>query len=151
MLFGDLAAGRLLPPHARWRFVTPLRFLLALPYLLFALPLDTPVAVAAAAVASIGFASTLLLQERLIAVTGQEVHGQALGLHVAGMKAMQAIGATLAGLIAQYLPPGATMSIMALASLAVTAALNPRLRLSNPARPTTAHAADHARRPSARL
>jgi predicted MFS family arabinose efflux permease len=132
MLFGDLAAGRLLPPHARWRLVTPLRFLLALPYLLFALPLGTPVAVAAAAVASIGFASTLLLQERLMAVTGEDVHGQALGLHVAGMKAMQAVGATLAGLIAQYLPTGATMSMMALASLAVTAALNPGLRLSNP-------------------
>jgi hypothetical protein len=37
MLFGDLAAGRSLSPQGRRRYVTPLRFLLALPYLLFAL------------------------------------------------------------------------------------------------------------------
>ncbi|MFI6793132.1 MFS transporter [Nonomuraea sp. NPDC050383] len=131
MLLGDLAAGRFLPPDTRWRFVTPLRFLLALPYLLFALPLGTPVAAGAVAVASIGFASTLLLQERLIALIGEDVRGQALGLHASGMKAMQAIGATLAGLIAQYLPAGVTMTVMAVASLAVTAALTPGLRLSD--------------------
>lgn len=128
MLFGDLAAGRFLPPHARWRFVTPLRFLLAAPYLLFALPLSLPVAAGAAAVASVGFASTLLLQERLIELTGEEVRGQALGLHGTGMKAMQAVGATLAGLTAQHLPIGTAMTTMALASLAVTAALSPGLR-----------------------
>lgn len=138
MLFGDLAAGRFLTPGARWRFVTPLRFLLALPYLLFVLPLSTPVAAGAAAVASVGFASTLLLQERLIALVGEDVRGQALGLHVTGMKAMQAIGATLAGLVALYLPAGAAMAVMAVASLAVTAALNPGLRLSEPVRPAVA-------------
>ncbi|WP_214323800.1 MFS transporter [Nonomuraea sediminis] len=131
MLFGDLAAGRFLSPEARRRFVTPLRFLLALPYLLFALPLSTPVAVGAAAVASIGFASTLLLQERLIALIGEDVRGQALGLHVTGMKAMQAVGSTLAGLIAQHLPAGAAMAVMAVASLAATAMLSRGLRLSD--------------------
>ncbi|WP_206067682.1 MFS transporter [Nonomuraea composti] len=129
MLFGDLAAGRFLPPQARRRFVSPLRFLLALPYLLFVLPLGTPIAAGVVAVASIGFASTLLLQERLIALIGEDVRGQALGLHVTGMKAMQAVGATLAGLLAQYLPAGATMAVMAVASLAVTALLSPALRL----------------------
>ncbi|MFI6740500.1 MFS transporter [Nonomuraea sp. NPDC050451] len=145
MLFGDLAAGRFLSPQGRRRYVTPLRFLLALPYLLFALPLSTPVAAGVVAVASIGFASTLLLQERLIALIGEDVRGQALGLHVTGMKAMQAAGATLAGLVAQYLPVGAAMAVMAVASLAVTAMLNPGLRLSNGTplprpQPTTAQA-----------
>jgi predicted MFS family arabinose efflux permease len=131
MLFGDLAAGRFLSPEARRRFVTPLRFLLGLPYLLFALPLGTPVMAVAAAVASIGFASTLLLQERLFALIGEDVRGQALGLHGAGMKAMQAVGATLAGLAAQYLPAGAAMALMGVASLAATAVLGPGLRLPN--------------------
>jgi predicted MFS family arabinose efflux permease len=131
MLLGDLAAGRFLSPDARRRLVTPLRFLLALPYLLFALPLSTPIAAVAVAVAAIGFASTLMLQERLIALIGEDVRGQALGLHGAGMKGMQAVGATLAGLTAQYLPAGAAMTVMAVASLAVTAALSPGLRLSN--------------------
>jgi predicted MFS family arabinose efflux permease len=132
MLLGDMAAGRFLPPQLRQRSVTPLRFLLAAPYLLFVLPLSLPVAVAAAAVASAGFAATLLLQERLIALTGEEVRGQALGLHATGMKAMQAIGATLAGLTAQFLPTGTAMTTLAVASLAVTAMLSPGLRLSDP-------------------
>jgi predicted MFS family arabinose efflux permease len=132
MLLGDMTAGRFLPPRLRQRCVTPLRFLLAVPYLLFVLPLSLPVAVGAAAVASTGFASTLLLQERLIALTAEEVRGQALGLHANGMKAMQAVGATLAGVAAQFLPTGTTMTLLAVASLAVTVTLSPGLRLSNP-------------------
>lgn len=131
MLLGDTAAGRFLPPHLRRRLVTPLRFLLAVPYLLFVLPLSLPVAVGAVAIASTGFASTLLLQERLIELTGPEARGQALGLHANGMKAMQAIGAALAGLTAQFLPPGTTMMLLAVASIAVSALLNPGLRLSD--------------------
>jgi hypothetical protein len=46
-LLGDMAAGRLLPPQWRRRSVTPLRFLFAVPYLLFALPLSLPVAAGA--------------------------------------------------------------------------------------------------------
>jgi predicted MFS family arabinose efflux permease len=132
MLLGDMVAGRFLPHGLRQRFVTPLRFLLAVPFLLFAFPLSLPVAVGAAAIASTGFASTLLLQERLIALTGDDVRGQALGLHANGMKAMQAVGATLAGLMAQVLPVGTTMTMLAVASLAVTAILSPGLRLSDP-------------------
>jgi len=132
MLLGDLAAGRFLSPRLRRRSVTPLRFLLAAPYLLFLLPLSVSVMVGAVAIASTGFASTLLLQERLIALTGEAERGQALGLHANGMKAMQAIGATAAGLTAQFLPVGASMTLLAVASLAVTAMLSPGLRLSDP-------------------
>lgn len=132
MLLGDMTAGRFLPPQLRRRLVTPLRFLLALPYLLFALPLSLPAAIGAAAIASMGFAATLLLQERLITLTCEEVRGQALGLHATGMKATQAMGATLAGVTAQFLPVGTAMTALAVASLAVTAALSPGLRLSNP-------------------
>ncbi|WP_116949688.1 MFS transporter [Jiangella endophytica] len=132
MLAGDLAAGRFLSPATRQRYVTPLRFALAVPYLLFVLPLSLPVAAVAAAVASVGFMSTLLLQERLIALTGEEVRGQALGLHASGMKAMQAAGATLAGLVAVVVPAGPAMATMAALSIAVTVALTPGLRLSDP-------------------
>ncbi|MEV6868517.1 hypothetical protein AB0M44_47035 [Streptosporangium subroseum] len=81
------------------------------------------------------FVAALVLQERLIALTGEDVRGQALGLQVNGMKAMQAIGATLAGLIAQYVPAGVAMATMAAASLAVTAGLSPGLRLSDRVQP----------------
>jgi predicted MFS family arabinose efflux permease len=132
MLLGDLAAGRLMSPLTRQRYITPLRFALAAPYLLFVFPLDLALAAGAASVASVGFMSTLLLQERLIALTGKEVRGQALGLHASGMKAMQAAGATLAGLVAQVLPVGIAMATMAALSIAVTVALTPGLRLSDP-------------------
>jgi predicted MFS family arabinose efflux permease len=131
MLLGDMAVGRFLTPAARRRSVMPLRLLLAVPFLLFALPLSLPVAIGVTAIASIGFASTLLLQERLIALTSEDVRGQALGLHATGMKAMQAVGATLAGLLAQYLPIGMTMATLAVASIAVTLALSAGLCLSD--------------------
>lgn len=133
MLVGDLTAGRLIPQEKRWRLIIPLLYLLAAPYLLFVLPLGAPVAVGLVAVASIGFASTLLLQERLIALVGEDIRGQALGLQASGMLALQAVGATLAGVTAEHLPVGWAMAIMAAASLIVTTALIPGLRLAQPA------------------
>jgi len=132
MLLGDLSVGRLLPHRLRPRLVTPLRFLLAVPYLLFALPLPVPVAVLLVGVASAGFGAGLLLQERLIAHTDEAMRGQALGLHSSGMMAMQAVGATIAGVIAQHLSPGPAMAVMGALSLLVTVSLSPALRLSDP-------------------
>ena len=128
MLTGDAMAGRFLPARSRTRFITPLRVLLAAPYLLFALLLPVPVAAVAVAVASIGFGAGLLLQERLIAATPADMRGQALGLHSSGMLTMQAVGATLAGVIAEYLSPGTAMVVMAGLSLVVTVLLTPGLR-----------------------
>lgn len=133
MLLGDLGAGRFLPARLRPRFVTPLRFLLAVPYLLFALPLPVPVAAVLVAVASAGFGAGLLLQERLISLTDETMRGQALGLHSSGMMTMQAVGATVAGLIAQHLPAGPAMAVMGALSLLVTLSLSRGLRLSAPA------------------
>lgn len=128
MLLGDIAAGRFIPPAVRRWSVTPLCVLLAVPYLLFLLPLSVPVAAIAVALAATGFASTLLLQERLVALTSEQIRGHALGLHATGMKIMQAVGATVAGLVAQWLPVGMTMALLAVASIAVTVALAPGLR-----------------------
>ena len=132
MFVGDLGAGRFLPARLRPRVVTPLRFLLAAPYLLFALVLPVPVAVLLVAVASVGFGASLLLQERLIALTDEAMLGQALGLNSAGMMTMQAVGATIAGLIAQLLPAGPAIAVMAALSLLVTISLSRGLRLSAP-------------------
>jgi predicted MFS family arabinose efflux permease len=127
MLAGDTVMGRLVPAHWRARLATPLRLLLAAPYLLFALRLPLPAAVAAVAVASVGYSASLLLQDRLLAVTPDELHGQALGLHTSGMLTMQAVGAALAGALAQSLPPADVMTVLAVASVAVTLALTPGL------------------------
>ncbi|SCL27891.1 Predicted arabinose efflux permease, MFS family [Micromonospora pallida] len=128
MIAGNTLLGRVVPGHWRPRLVTPLRVLLAAPYLFFALPLPAPVALTAVLLATAGFSAGLLLQERLLALTPTEIRGQALGLHSSGMLAMQAVAATLAGAVAQYLTPGTAMTVMAVISLVVTAVLTPALR-----------------------
>jgi predicted MFS family arabinose efflux permease len=127
MLAGDALAGRVLPPTSRARFITPLRMLLAAPYLLFAIALPLPVAMVTVAVASMGFGAGLLLQERLIAATPADMRGQALGLHSSGMLTMQAVGATCAGVIAEYLSASTAMVAMAALSLTATLLLTPGL------------------------
>ncbi|MEU7424965.1 MFS transporter [Streptomyces sp. NPDC040750] len=120
MLLGDLAVGRLLTAARRRRYAFALRLMLAAPYLLFAA--DPPIAVIAVAVfvAGTGFAATLPLQERLLALTPDPVRGQVQGVESAGRMTWQGIGAAIAGGVAQHLSPGVTMTAMAALSLAVT-------------------------------
>jgi predicted MFS family arabinose efflux permease len=128
MLLGDITTGRFLP--ARWRSVlgSPLCLLLAVPYLAFAFGPSLSVAAATVMIASVGFAASLLLQESLMALTPDELSGQALGLHSSGMLTMQGVGAVIAGVIAQLSSPAAAMTVMAVLSVAVTALLAPGLR-----------------------
>jgi hypothetical protein len=128
MLVGDTVAGRFIPPYWRRRLESWLRLLLAVPYLGFVFTPALPVVAVTVFAASAGFASTLLLQERLMALTPDEIQGQALGLHTSGMLAMQGVAAALSGTIAQHTSPATGMTVMAAASIAVTLALAPRLR-----------------------
>jgi MFS family permease len=129
MLAGDTALGRFVPMRWRERLVTPLRLLLAIPYLLFALQLPIALAIAAVVVASFGYGAGLLLQDRLLRVTPDDARGQALGLHSCGLLTMQAVGASLAGALAEVVSPASAMTILAIASVVVTVALIPKLRL----------------------
>jgi hypothetical protein len=79
--------------------------------------------VVAATVASVGFAASLVLQERLMSLTPDDLAGQALGLHTTGMVALQGISAVLAGTLAQLTSPATAMTLMATASVAVTLTL----------------------------
>ena len=128
MLAGDTLAGRFIPYRWRERLGAPLRVVLAAPYLIFAARPALPAAVAAVVIASVGYCASLLLQERLIALTPDELSGQALGLASSGTLAMQGVGAAVAGAVAQHSSPGAAMATMAAASLAVTLVLAPGLR-----------------------
>jgi predicted MFS family arabinose efflux permease len=87
-----------------------------------------PVAVAAVVLASVGYSASLLLQQRLMALTPEELSGHALGLCSSGMLAMQGVGAAVAGVVAEQTSPGAAMAVMAMISLAVTLILAPGLR-----------------------
>ncbi|MFB9443640.1 MFS transporter [Dactylosporangium vinaceum] len=123
MLAGDALAGRVLP--ARWRrpLTSPVQLLLAVPYLAFALHPPLWAAAGLAAVASVGYCGSLLLQDRLVELTPPELRGHSLGLHSSGMFTMQAVGATLAGAVAQSLAPGPAMAVMAVASITVSVLL----------------------------
>ena len=142
MLTGDTLAGRLVPAHWRDRLGPWLRPLLAGPYLIFAARPALALARTACAVASVGYSATLMLQQRLMDLTPDELTGHALGLHSSGMLAMQGVGAALAGAIAGLTSAGAAMTLMAAASITVTLALAPGLRpaaghSSTPAREVT--------------
>jgi predicted MFS family arabinose efflux permease len=128
MLAGDTLAGRFIAPRWRERLGAPLRLLLAAPYLVFGLPIPLPVAAAAVVLASVGYCASLLLQDRLMTLVPDDMSGQALGLASSGMLAMQGVGATLAGVVAQLSSPGTAMAVMAGASLAITLTLAPGLR-----------------------
>ncbi|MFF4900906.1 MFS transporter [Streptomyces sp. NPDC001068] len=123
MLAGDVTVGRLLPPALRTRAATPLLLLLATPYLVFFLHPPLALAVVCACVASAGFGASLVQQERLMSLTPDELSGHALGFHSSGMLTMQGVGAALAGSVAQLASPASAMTLMALASLAVTLTL----------------------------
>ncbi|MFI6137313.1 MFS transporter [Streptomyces griseus] len=128
MLAGDALVGRFVTARWRVRLGAPLRLLLAAPYLIFALRPGLPLALAVVVLASVGFAASLLLQERLMALTPQELSGQALGLGSSGMLATQGVGAAVAGGIAQLTSPSTGMAAVAGLSVAVTLALAPGLR-----------------------
>ncbi|MCX4233743.1 MFS transporter [Streptomyces ortus] len=134
MLAGDVAVARLAGPALRARLGVPLLLLLAAPYLLFVLHPRPSLAAALAALASIGFGASLLQQEHLMAVTPPELAGHALGLHSAGMLAMQGVGAALAGSLAQLTSPATAMTITAATSITVTLTLARGLA-SAPVRP----------------
>jgi hypothetical protein len=80
----------------------------------------------------------------LLDLTPGELSGQALGLQSSGMLALQGVGAALAGAVAELTSPAAGIALMAVASLAVTAALTPGLR-----RPATRPVEEPARTRSA--
>ncbi len=145
MLAGDVLVGRVLPAAARTWLVEPLRFLLAAPYVLFLLRPPLAVALVLGFLASVGYAASLPLQERLLAHTTADVRGQVLGLYSNAMMATQGVAAVLAGLLAQRLGAGhagaaAAIGVMGCASLAVTAALVPGLRRTRPGRPAASPA-----------
>ncbi|MFD0690124.1 MFS transporter [Actinomadura fibrosa] len=146
MLAGDVLTGRFVPPHWRRRLDAPLRLLLAAPFLIFAWHPPLPLAVAAVVLACVGYSATLLLQDRLMALTPDGLSGHALGLHSSGMLAMQGVGAGLAGAVAQWTSAATAMTAMAAASVAVTIALAPGLR-DDPDNPDDPHPANDATTP----
>ncbi|WP_030170881.1 MFS transporter, partial [Spirillospora albida] len=119
MLAGDIWVGRFVSRRWRERLALPLCLLLALPYLIFVLNPAPAVAMVAVTIATVGYASGLVLQERLMEATPDELSGHALGLHSSGMLAAQGGGAALAGGLAEVTAPSAAIAALAAASALV--------------------------------
>ena len=154
MLTGDILIGRFVSDRLRRALVEPLRFLLAVPYVLFLFHPALAIAAALGFVASIGYAASLPLQERLVDRTSPGIRGQVLGLNSAGVTAMQGVAAVLGGLLAERLAggPAAAIGLLGCASLVITVALIPGLCRSRPghipaAAPEPAAGAGRAARP----
>ncbi|MCZ7430690.1 hypothetical protein [Streptomyces sp. WMMC1477] len=128
LLLGDLAVGRLLGPEGRRRCAFGLRLLLAGPFLPFAAHPPLPVLTLTVFLAGAGFAATLPLQERLLALTPEAVRGQVQGAESAGRMTWQGIGAAIAGGLAQWLTPGVAITVLAALSLVVTVGSRPFVR-----------------------
>jgi hypothetical protein len=128
MLLGDTLAGRFVSAAWRDRLGPWMRLLLACPYLAFIAHPSLGVACALCAAASVGYCATLMLQQRLMALTPERLSGHALGLHSSCMLAVQGVGAALAGAIAEWSSPALAMTAMAALSVVVTLALGPGLR-----------------------
>ncbi|WP_447003955.1 MFS transporter [Saccharothrix isguenensis] len=124
MFLGDMAVGRLVPPAVRPRLATPLRLVLAVPYLFFVLQPGVALSAVAVTVASVGFAASLVLQERLMSLTPDALTGQALGLHVTGTTAVQGVCVAIAGTLAQLTSPATAMTLMAAGSVTATLTLS---------------------------
>ena len=127
MLCGDVLVGRVLDVDQRRRASTPLRVLLAAAFVPFVLPLPLAVAAVLAALGSAGYAASLLQQEQLVALAPADVRGQALGVEGSARMTAQGLGAVLAGALADVVGAGLAITVFALSSLAVTAALAPAL------------------------
>ena len=132
MMLGDLGVGRFVPQARRDGLIGPLRLLLAVPYVAFLFSPPPGAAVVVVFAASVGYAASLPLQERLIAHTDLAIQGQTMGLHSQGMMVWQALGALIGGTVATYLEPSHAMGALAVASVLVTLAISPGLRRSAP-------------------
>ncbi|MCU7826623.1 hypothetical protein [Kitasatospora sp. DSM 101779] len=125
MTVGDLVVGRLVGAAVRRRLAFPLRLLLAVPFLLFALRPPTALLVMAVFAAGAGFSATLPLQEQVLALTPERVRGQVQGVESAGRTTCQGIGAALAGGVAQLLGTATAITVLAAASVTVTVLSRP--------------------------
>lgn len=130
MLLGDVVVGRVLTAQRRDRLLTPLRLLLAVPYLGFLLHPPVELALALGFVASVGYSASLVLQERLAHEANPTIEGQVFGLFGNGQMVGQSLGALVGGMLATWLPPATAMGLLGAASVLVTLSLSSGLRRS---------------------
>ena len=148
MLVGDVVMGRILTPAQRRTCTRWLLVLLAAPFLAFLWHPEVPLAALLTGTACIGYAATLGQQELLVRVTPPSLSGQVLGAEAAARVTCQGLGAAVAGGLAEVLPAGPSIALLALVSLVVSVGLTPALLRVERHPQTTGRVSAHVLAPS---
>ncbi|MGW2189539.1 MFS transporter [Streptomyces sp. NPDC001719] len=103
-IVGEVLAGSLLGPRGRERIVLPVAAVLLLPFLVYAARPPLGLALPAVALAGMGVAYTLGLDQWFVAAVPEELRGRAMTLQTAGTMTLQGLGMALAGAAAERVP-----------------------------------------------
>ncbi|MFF2405917.1 MFS transporter [Streptomyces sp. NPDC058092] len=103
-IVAELYVGGVLTPRARSRIVLPAAVAGLLPLLLYGLRPSLPLTMAALALAGVGAAYVIGLDQWFVEAVPEELRGRAMTLQTAGLMTVQGIGMALAGLAAEFLP-----------------------------------------------
>ncbi|CAM5400637.1 MFS transporter [Streptomyces abikoensis] len=103
-ILGEVLAGSVLGPRGRERLTLPAAAVLLLPFLLYVLKPSLGWSLAAVALAGLGAAYTLGLDQWFVAAVPEELRGRAMTLQTAGTMTVQGLGMALAGAAAEFAP-----------------------------------------------
>ncbi|WKK25816.1 MFS transporter [Streptomyces olivoreticuli] len=132
-ILGEVLAGSLLGPRGRERIVLPVAAALLLPFLVYALRPPLGLALSAVALAGMGMAYTLGLDQWFVAAVPEELRGRAMTLQTAGTMTVQGLGMALAGAAAEFVP---VHDVVAGAGVLGTVAAGPVIRSVVRSRPS---------------
>ena len=124
----DVIAARLLPSRAQRRIMVPAALLSFAPMAALAASPGLSLAVGLLAVAGLGNAWTAGFDGLLIETAPLTLRNRALALAGAGMMFIQGAGFALWGIVGQYLPPTAAISLAAALGALAAITLRPRQR-----------------------
>ncbi|MGW1225487.1 MFS transporter [Streptomyces sp. NPDC002530] len=100
----ELYVGSALSPRLRSRIVLPVAALGLLPLLLYALRPGMALTLAALALAGVGAAYNIGLDQWFVDAVPESLRGRAMTLLTAGLMTLQGVGMALAGLAAEFFP-----------------------------------------------
>jgi hypothetical protein len=126
MIVGDVLGVWMLTARAQRRLVGALAAFCFVPYLAFAKEPRLAVAVPLLAVAGLGAAYTLGLDQRVRDAAPERLFARAMTINTAGLMTLQGLGFALAGGIAELTSPATAILIAGVCGLTTVALLAPR-------------------------
>jgi predicted MFS family arabinose efflux permease len=123
IIAGDFAGVRLLGARQQRRVMAPAALASFIPYLVFCLGPPIPVAMALLVLSGTGSLYALGLDARVRDTAPPQLFARTMTVNTGGQMALQGLGFTLAGAVAQAVGPAAAIAIAGCCGIAVTVAL----------------------------